>query len=315
MLGSSLNKSKPPSSAPLRESPKRPRSESSENGESSSGTPPSHKQPRLTVSPQNLKVSQPLASSDKRKTPDRRSSSATSAQGAPTSPTLSSSRASLYPHHFAPMLPPGYPMPPMVPHAGPCTNPLCTDMTCPTGAARASFLMGVPPPSLNLLNLMHPPVTSAAAPPHPGYVCSWVSNNEVFCGKRFNSSEELMSHLRTHTVSASAASTTPTSSSLAALQAQAAMMSSVVSTAAATTSALAALQAQAMKSAQPITNTVTSSADLAAALAARYGLRPGMHAPMGLAPPAIPTIPPHLASLYGLGNPYAGVPSMLYPMP
>merc|ERR1719266_3078359 len=105
---------------------------------------------------------------------------------------------------------------------------MCTDLTCPTGAARASsLLMGVPP-SLNLLNLMHP---TAAAPPPPSvaaatspYVCNWMSNGE-FCGRRFNSSEDLMGHLRTHTSTSSSALSTTTSTStatastLAALQA------------------------------------------------------------------------------------------------
>ncbi|KAL8595056.1 hypothetical protein ACOMHN_002034 [Nucella lapillus] len=38
-----------------------------------------------------------------------------------------------------------------------------------------------------------------------GYVCSWVSGSE-YCGKRFANSEELLTHLRTHTSSVEASS-------------------------------------------------------------------------------------------------------------
>ena len=306
MLGSGMVKPSiaKPQSSPLRESPKRPRSSSSSERES---TPPSTKQPRL-ASP---KVSQPLASSEKRKTPERRPSSTSVSSLSSTSPAIVTSRASLMPPHFPPhMLPPGYPgfptpLPPRC-QGHPCVNPRCADLSCPTGAARASFLMGVPPPSL--LNMLPPSTGAAGTSP---YVCNWMSNGE-FCGRRFNSSEDLMGHLRTHTSSVSPA---PPPTSLAALQqAQAAALISSAAASTTTTSALAALQAQAAKISNP---PPTSSADLAAAAAARYHAalvtRPGLPPPLGLAPAGIPPIPPHLASLYGLGNPYS-LP-MLYPMP
>ena len=307
MMGTSSNASKS-------NSPKRTRSEEED-------TPaPSAKQAKLT--PPGT-VSQPLSSLEKRLTPERprpsSSSTSTSSPSVTTSVPPSAIPRHLYPP-LAPMLPPGYPplYPPPVPtpschQAGPCTNALCTDFTCPTGAARASILMGVPPASLNLLTMMQPPAATAAttAPP-AGYVCNWMSSGE-FCGKRFNSSEDLMTHLRTHT------STTPTSMpsvtsapSLAALQA--AQTQAMASSLPGGSSALAALHAQAAKMASTaataaVTHTTTSS-DLAAAAAARYHAMNLTRPPM--IPPSIPALPPHLASLYGLGNPYSSLP-VLYP--
>lgn len=319
MLGMA-NKTPKPALSPSRESPKRARSDSSEGDASS----PTLKQPRLST-PQE-KVSQPLASSEKRKTPERRPSTTTSSSlASPSSASAvvtsrASSQPGLYPG-FPPMLA-GYPhfaAPPSA-HVGPCTNPMCTDVTCPTGAARASFLMGLPPhPSMSLMNLMHPPPALAAAtPPASPYVCNWMAGGE-FCGRRFDSSEDLMGHLRTHTAAASTAPVTPTSTvatSLAAFQAaQAALISSTVAPVMSTStsaSALAALQAQAAKMAASPSSSSGVSTDLAAAAAARYHAalvtRPGLPPP-----PPMPALPPHLASLYGLSNPYSM--PMIYPMP
>merc|ERR1711899_194605 len=137
-----------------------------------------------------------------------------------------------------------------------------------------------------------------------------------------------MSHLRTHSTAASVVSTAPPPAVSAAL-AQALMSTAPMMTSTTPTSALAALQAQAVKLATstapvpstpaptPATPTTTAPAvDLAAAAAARYHAalattRPGFPPAMGIPPGALP---PHLASLYGLGNPYNTLP-MLYPMP
>ena len=390
MLGSSLVKPGKPSPGLSRDSPKRSRTEFSSD-EDGTNTPPSNKQPRIASNSaphhSEVKVSQPLASSEKRKTPERRPSSTSVSSMSSTSPSAASiaaSRASIYPPtaphpslggHYPSLVPPGY-LPPHLAAAmasthgpGPCTNPMCTDITCPTGAARASLLMGVPPPSaasLSLLNLMHqppagstsiaPPTSTSAPglPPTQPHVCSWVSNGE-FCGRRFSSGEDLMGHLRTHTAASAVASTaasmtsststsTPSSTSLAVIQAAQAqaLASTPVTSTTSSTSALAYLQAQAAKLASSaphhIPSTVapptsTTAPDLAAAAAARYHAsfaalaRPGLpHHPghFGLPPsavvpgahslpPTVHAIPPHLASLYGLGNPYS-LP-MIYPMP
>jgi len=327
MLGSSLNKS-----------PKRPRTEDHEERLNS----PSTKLPKLASPGVNAvadssvlpKVSQPLASSEKRKTPERRpSSTSTSVSSNASSPltstaSLAAARPPMYPPGLIPHM---FNPPPMAggmvgglrpPHPPtPCNNPYCTDPSCPAGAAFSAFIMGVPPPANMFLppNLGTPP-TSTTTPSAP-FVCNWTNSGEV-CGRRFSSSEDLMGHLRTHTsTSVAAVSTAPssipptsTTSTLAALQAAQAqaLLSPAVTNGA---SALAALQAQAAKMTVPITTPTTtpSSVDLSAAAAARYhamtAVRPGL--PIGL-PPMAP-LPPHLASIYGLGSPYS-LP-MLYPMP
>ena len=388
MLGST-NKinHKTTSSGSPRQSPPSKRSRPLEISDSeegpSSASPPSNKQPRLhSTSPKQdlAKVSQPLASNEvKRSTPEQRPRPTSVSSLSSLSPTARASSQSLYgvppmhpglaghfPHH--PMLPPGYPgLPPHLaglstprPPACPpshCTNPMCTDMTCQTGAARASFLMGVPPhPSLNLLNLMHPPPPNPADPAQPPpttspYVCNWMSGAD-FCGRRFSTSEDLMSHLRTHTASAASTSAPAPASTahpaVTAALAQALMSTAPMVTSTSTTSALAALQAQAVKlatapsrspvatpTAPPTTTPTTTSAtaawaaaaaaansaDLANAAAARY------HAALSTTRPAFPpsfgippgALPPHLASLYGLGSPYGSLQQqqlqMLYQMP
>ena len=390
MLGGSISTNKinhktTSSGSPRQSPPKRSRPleiSDSEEGPSSA-SPPSNKQPRLhSTSPKQdlAKVSQPLASNEvKRSTPEQRPRPTSVSSLSSLSPTARASSQSLYgvppmhpglaghfPHH--PMLPPGYPgLPPHLaglptprPPACPpshCTNPMCTDMTCQTGAARASFLMGVPPhPSLNLLNLMHPPPPNPADPAQPPpttspYVCNWMSGAD-FCGRRFSTSEDLMSHLRTHTASAASTSAPAPASTahpaVTAALAQALMSTAPMVTSTSTTSALAALQAQAVKlatapsrspvatpTAPPTTTPTTTSAtaawaaaaaaansaDLANAAAARY------HAALSTTRPAFPpsfgippgALPPHLASLYGLGNPYGSLQQqqlqMLYQMP
>ena len=213
------------------------------------------------------------------------------------------------------MLPPGYPLVP--PHA-----PV-------TSFDPSSFLMGIPPASLNLLSLMQqqqPPPPSAAAPPATPYICNWMSSGE-FCGKRFNSSEDLMTHLRTHTSSSTtvpaptsiSAVASASSASLASLQAAQTQAMAHLPMAGGTSSALAALQAQAAKmamastaSAASMTHTpATTSPDLATAAAARYHQVMGLARPPMVPPPhlsAVPPFPPHLASLY----PYSSLP-VLYP--
>jgi len=68
-------------------------------------------------------------------------------------------------------------------------------------------------------------------------MCSWMQGRD-YCGRRFNSSEELMSHLRTHTANMGDTAPAPSSSpapppapstALALLQAQAAQLRGPVS--------------------------------------------------------------------------------------
>ena len=137
-----------------------------------------------------------------------------------------------YPH-YPPGLPslPGYPpslMPPSFPGA-------------------PSPLPGLLPP-----HLLAPPPHTGPPPPAPAtpptslpltvggasqFMCSWMQGRD-YCGRRFNSSEELMSHLRTHTANmgdtAPASSSSPApppghSSALDLLRAQAAQLRGPVS--------------------------------------------------------------------------------------
>ena len=84
----------------------------------------------------------------------------------------------------------------------------------PSAAAASSMLLpplssagsGLSAGSMSALSSLHslyPHSALAAAAAHQGlppYVCSWVAGSD-YCGKRFNSSEELLQHLRTHTSS------------------------------------------------------------------------------------------------------------------
>lgn len=90
-----------------------------------------------------------------------------------------------------------------------CKDPYCTG--CPYSAHTQQMLMGAPCPSgctqcehqkygmvmaaqLGSLPPGHPYSAQMRSP----YVCSWITG-DTYCGKRFNTSEELFSHLRTHT--------------------------------------------------------------------------------------------------------------------
>lgn len=169
---------------------------------------------------------------------------------------------------YSPYSPYGLPLPSSA--SAPCTDPLCRDPSCPTFALRsaqaqmmaASSLLppGYPPSPYSHLNPYHslpgmlppsllppsmappphlqppPPTTSAptssSSPASLGtspYLCSWMQGRD-FCGRRFNSSEELMSHLRSHTANmgegGGQAGGAPQTPALALLQAQAAQMRS-----------------------------------------------------------------------------------------
>lgn len=90
-----------------------------------------------------------------------------------------------------------------------CKDPYCPG--CPYSAHTQQMLMGAPCPSgctqcehqkyglamaasLGSLPPGHPYSSQMRSP----YICSWISGDS-YCGKRFNTSDELFSHLRTHT--------------------------------------------------------------------------------------------------------------------
>jgi len=101
------------------------------------------------------------------------------------------------------------------------------------GMLPPSFLQGLPPTCLPQ-SLPQPSVTTSSPSLSVGsspYMCSWMQGRD-FCGRRFNSSEELMSHLRTHTANMGDAPPSlpqPPTSALALLQAQAAQLRGQIS--------------------------------------------------------------------------------------
>ncbi|KAJ3666770.1 hypothetical protein Zmor_002201 [Zophobas morio] len=115
-----------------------------------------------------------------------------------------------------------------------CRDPYCTgcgvsshllgktSAACPAGCSQCDHTK--PPTSTAYLGhnpaaaaYAHAQLAALAAASHLPYVCNWISGDAAYCGKRFSSSEELLSHLRTHTsvsVSESSALSMLSSSSL-----------------------------------------------------------------------------------------------------
>ena len=201
--------------------------------------------------------------------------------------------------------------------SNPCTDPLCRDPTCPTNVMRNAqqyaSLMAAAGASRHSSYMYPgtgiPPLTSAGIPPlvpnpnqdsQPPFICNWMNGGE-FCGKRFPSGEELMSHLRLHTSSSTAnasststvsksSSPTSTDSSLSALQAaqiQALYPHLSPSSGNSGTSALAALQMQAARAASarksPSSLTPSSSSPALPSQSPRSSLDPGMASAMAMA--------------------------------
>lgn len=174
-------------------------------------------------------------------------------------------------------LPPGYPpysLPPALPGLPPSMLGYPGPAPSIPGLLPPSFLPStVSPPGL-LPPPVSAPVTSPAASLSVGaspFSCNWVQGGS-FCGRRFNSSEELMSHLRTHTANMGDSGGSGHSSALALLQAQAAQLRGQGSP----------------------TPPATSPQALPPTPDPRYNpyIRPGFS-------PASASIPPMLASLYG----------------
>merc|ERR1719336_3488263 len=146
--------------------------------------------------------------------------------------------------HLPPVLPPNsmsayasMAAPPGLAHPrgppSPCTDPLCRDPTCPTNmlkqaqqyAAMMAMARGNPYASMypGMMAGLPGMPGAGAADPTP-FVCNWVNGGD-FCGKKFPSSEDLMSHLRSHTSSAAS----PTSASAAAVKASPAVAAKAAS--------------------------------------------------------------------------------------
>ena len=153
---------------------------------------------------------------------------------------------------------PPFGLPPSSMAASVCRDPYCRDPACPTAAynaqlaaAAAASLSGLPPgyaellqaqKHLGALSALHGATSTAAASTTPAttstatttaaaasspaagaYICNWMNGREGYCGKRHNSADELLQHLRTHTnLSTSDASASQSAASSAAVAAAAA---------------------------------------------------------------------------------------------
>ncbi|KAJ8915718.1 hypothetical protein NQ315_000652 [Exocentrus adspersus] len=81
-----------------------------------------------------------------------------------------------------------------------------TGKTCPAGCvqcdhAKPSTSTGYVSHNSSATIYAHAQLAALAAATQLPYVCSWISGDATYCGKRFSNSEELLSHLRTHTSS------------------------------------------------------------------------------------------------------------------
>lgn len=90
-----------------------------------------------------------------------------------------------------------------------CRDPYCTGCSvsshlkppCPAGCtqcdhAKVPTSTGYSPAAAAYA---HAQLAALAAASQLPYICNWISGDASYCGKRFSSSEELLTHLRTHT--------------------------------------------------------------------------------------------------------------------
>lgn len=92
-----------------------------------------------------------------------------------------------------------------------CKDPYCTGCplsmssmhnsllgTCPSGCTQCDHQKNYLASALSMIPPPHPLSYQLGRP----YVCNWIAG-ESYCGKRYNNSEDLLQHLRTHTTSTS----------------------------------------------------------------------------------------------------------------
>ena len=149
----------------------------------------------------------------------------------PSCPTFALRAAQAQMMAASSLLPPGYPPVSPYSHLSPYHSlpGMLPPSLLPPSMAPPPPHLQPPPPTTST-----PTSSSSASPASLGtspYLCSWMQGRD-FCGRRFNSSEELMSHLRSHTANMgegsqqAGAGAAPQTPALALLQAQAAQMRS-----------------------------------------------------------------------------------------
>jgi len=182
-----------------------------------------------------------------------------------------------------------------------CRDPYCRDPTCPTAmynAQLAASLMasGLPPGYAELLQAHKATSTAAAAASAANgagpYICNWMNGREGYCGKRHNSAEELLQHLRTHTNLSTSDSAMYSASAHAAASFQRGYGSALSS----------------MSSAASRFHPYAAAA-AAAAAAAKTSALPSSLSALGVppVPPPIPGLPPSLYSPAAASSLYASL--------
>ena len=196
----------------------------------------------------------------------------------------------------------------------PSCPPGCTD--CPRDGHRAlasssSSLPGLQHPALAALHplaRLHPSLYSSAhtdlrngqhSPPSPNqHICSWVASGK-YCGEQFSTSEELMSHLRSHTSSLDPAlglSTSALPSAYHSLTHPSLALSHLYGLPATT---LSSLSSSASVRNGPYGRSVSPSSLLSSSRFHPYMKSPLSHIPASL-PSGYPSAPPSLSSFPGL---------------
>ncbi|KAL1501399.1 hypothetical protein ABEB36_006723 [Hypothenemus hampei] len=87
-----------------------------------------------------------------------------------------------------------------------CRDPYCTGCSsvsghlmaqkCPAGCTQCDHKTTS---GYSVAAYAHAQLAALAAAAQLPYICNWISGDAAYCGKRFGSSEELLTHLRTHT--------------------------------------------------------------------------------------------------------------------
>lgn len=94
-----------------------------------------------------------------------------------------------------------------------CRDPFCNGCSltshpvgkCATGCSQCEMPSQTTPPKSSYAHQMsafaHAQLAALAAASQMPYICNWIGSDANYCGKRFSTSDDLLTHLRTHTAS------------------------------------------------------------------------------------------------------------------